>query len=267
MSVIFRIPLLFLVLLLAGTAVPADAWTPESQRVIAELGVRFAPPDLYRQVARNPQSYFLGVDQPFQDPALRGDVAPNELDTRLRRAVEEAILALRAPRPFNEIVYRLGIVAHYVAAANNPLHVDRRDPEERRYYSDYLRYLQSVEPRVKVVFYGFRPHLAEADLVDGLLAESLGRGRELYPIVGREYRRIGFRSGLGSFDDRSTAYAVASLAYSHAVSDIAEVLRYIWLAGGGIDARASVHLRGHGVILLPRRAPETNRHSPQRLRP
>ena len=89
-------------------------------------------------------------------------------------------------------------------------------------------------------------------VLPALVGETLGRSRELYPLVGREYRRVGFASGREAFDDRSTAYAVAALAYSHAISDIAEVLRYIWLAGGGIDSRDRIPRRGMHVLHLTR---------------
>jgi hypothetical protein len=100
-----------------------------------------------------------------------------------------------------------------------------------------------------------------------LVEETLARSRELYPLVGREYRRVGFAPGLEAFDDRSTAYAVASLAYSHAVSDIAEVLRYIWIAAGGIDSRDRVPRRGAQVVRLPRaRSAEAASDEPPRPR-
>jgi hypothetical protein len=59
----------------------------------------------------------------------------------------------------------------------------------------------------------------------------------MYPRVGDEYRRIGYRNGTAGFDDRSTAFGVAAVSFSHAVSDLARVLRYVWLAGGGADPR------------------------------
>jgi hypothetical protein len=230
------------------------AWSPASQHAIALEAARLAPPDLYRQLRRNRASYLIGVDEPATkgDPSLhrKHPDGSGQLDRAIHSAVNDAILSIRLHRPFNEISYRLGLVAHYLADANNPLNTTDADSEERRYYADFLNYLESTRPRVRTVFYGFYPRHEEAHL-DRLLATSLSRSRRLYPLVGREYRRVGFASGRRAFDDRSTAFAIASLARSHAVSDIAETLRYIWISAGGIDSRGNLPLRGTRAIRLP----------------
>ena len=192
-------------------------------------------------------------------------VAPQVVEA-IAIAIDNAIRTIAAHRPFNEICYRLGIVAHFIADANNPLNAAGDDAEEGRYYADFLAYLESVEPRIQLVFYGFRPELGGRDLA-ALVTESLERGREYYPLVGREYRRVGFASGAQAFDDRSTAFGVASLAYSHAVSDIAEALRYIWIEAGGIDTRRRIPERGREIVRLPRTAAPSQATTPQATEP
>ena len=68
----------------------------------------------------------------------------------------------------------------------------------------------------------------------------------------RDRRRRGRRARLRSFDDRSTAFGAASVAFSHAVTDVALALRYIWLTAGGIDDRANLPAGGSRLMLLPR---------------
>lgn len=237
-------------------AAPALGWTPASQRQIAEEAARLAPPDFYRQIARHKDAFFQGATDPLRDQRPEDHFANGNGDGRLEeaiaQAVENVITAIRIHRPFEEIAYRAGVVSHYLADANNPLNCAEDDPEEPRYFADFARYLEHAEPRIGLVFYGFRPDFAASGGLPRLLSETLGRSRQLYPMVGREYRRVGFQSGVRSFDDRSTAYAVASLAYSHAVSDIAEVLRYIWIAAGGIDSRPHVPQRGVHVLHVPK---------------
>lgn len=232
------------------------AWTPESHRLIAEEAARLAPPDLYRQIVRNREAYRQGISDGFaeRDPAahVKNPDGSGRLDEAIAVTVDNAIRTIEAPRPFNEVAYRLGIVAHFVADAHNPLNSAESDPAEGRYYADFLRYLESASPRVRMVFYGFRPGFEGRRDLPRLVDEALAQGRELYPMVGREYRRTGFRPGVEAFDDRSTAFAVASLAHSYAISDIAEVLRYIWLEAGGIDTRRRIPERGREVIALSR---------------
>ncbi len=242
--------------LVTATACPAIAWNPTSQQTIASEAARLAPPDLYRQIVRNRVAYLQGVIDGFgeRDPLAHAKHADGtgRLDAAITVAVDNAVRSITAHQPFNEICYRLGIVSHFIADANNPLNAAEDDSQERRYFGDFLAYLESTEPRLKLVFYGFRTDFDGGRDLPVLIAEGLERGRGFYPLIGREYRRVGFASGLEAFDDQSTAFGVATLAYSHAVSDIAEVLRYIWLEAGGIDTRRRIPVKGKEVVWLPR---------------
>ncbi|MEM8931423.1 MAG: hypothetical protein AAGE94_09625 [Acidobacteriota bacterium] len=233
---------------------PAEAWTHHTVHVLGEEAARLVPPDLYRQLVRHRRAYGQGLVEPF-DTAPPHDryVYPNgsgRLDEVIGIAVTNAIDTIRGHRSMQELAYRMGVVAHFVALANNPVHADF-SAGERRWGTDYLRYLDSVEPRIQIVFYGFHGVDRSLDL-DRWLSTTLNRSRRLHPMLDREYQRIGFGSGVQGFDDRSTAYAVAALGYSHAVSDIAEVLRYIWIEAGGIDSRTDVPRRGERIVRIPR---------------
>lgn len=244
------------VVLVPGAASSSHAWNQETQVQLAEEAARLAPPDLYRQLVRNREAYRLGVVEPIRrDPGdlhVENPDGSGRLAGRLEETIEQAILSIQEPRPFNEISYRLGVVAHYLTDLNDPLKTSESDPSESRYSRDFDDYVSSAEPRIRAVFYGFREGFESQRDVRILIGASLERSRSFYPLVGREYRRVGFASGRRAFDDRSTAYAVASLTYSHALSDIAEVLRYIWRSAGGIDSRPRVPTRGRTILLLPR---------------
>jgi hypothetical protein len=254
----YALPALLL-LSAAFAAAPTAAWTPATQETIAREAARLAPPDLARQIVRHKREYQAGVQAPFADTdALRHMKNPDgqgSLDRVIAAEAEGAIADIRGHRPFAEIVRRLGTVAHFVADANNPLATSGEDPEEGRYFVDFLRYAESAEPRFPLIFYGAWPGLSGPRDLEALLAETLRRGRTFYPTVGREYRRIDFASGLGRFDDRSSAFGVASVAWSHAVTDVALVLRYIWLRAGGVDDRSGLSSTGGRLMLIPRGRP------------
>ncbi len=240
-------------LLLAGSAA-ARGWTPRTQQTIAWEAAQLAPPDLSRQIIKRRSSYLAGAVQPFADTdASRHRKSPDgSLDQALTEAVTQAVAAIRSHRPFDEIVQRMGVAAHFMADANNPLAASAADPEMGRYFVDFLRYAETAEPRFPLVFYGIRPGLEREGGLTELLAEALRRGRALSPVIGMEYRRIDFDSGIGVFDDRSTAFGVASISFSHAVTDVAAVLRYIWLRAGGGDERSNLPAGGTRLVLLPR---------------
>jgi hypothetical protein len=242
-------------------AAPAGAWTPETQLAIARNAARLAPPDLARQIERHRRAYEAGVTAPFADADPRRHMVNEDgtgtLDAVVLAEVSGAIEAIRAHRPFEEVVRRLGTVSHFLADANNPLATSGADPEEGRYFTDYLRYADGARGRFAVIFYGVRPGLEARRDLSGFLAETLRRGRELYPVVGREYRRLGFASGNGRFDDRSSAFGVASVAFSHAVTDVAVTLRYIWLRAGGADPRTGLPSGGSRLLQVPPAPPSS----------
>lgn len=242
-------PLLATALGLLAGAGPLAAWSPETRRGLAADAARIAPPDLAGQLDRFAREIAEAAGEPIAPESAA------DLGSALRREVDGAVAALRAFRPFSDLARRLGRVAALAAELNDPLAASSADPEEGRYAADYAAYVDSARPRFAVVLYD------DVDAVDGpadvdvLIARTRSRSAELYPRVGSEYRRVGFRSGVRAFDDRSSAFGISALAYSHAVSDAARLLRYVWLAGGGADPRAVLDRPRDRVLLLRGGAP------------
>lgn len=250
-----------LLLLLAPGAL--FAWKPATQMAIGLEAAALAPPDLARQITRHRKEFLRGTVEPLRDgDAARHMKNPDgsgSLDRTVATEMAAAIELIRRHRPFGEVVEQLGRVSHFVADANLPLNTANSDGQEGRYFRDFLEYADSARPRFAVVFYGLEPEWKSARDVEAWTRTTLARGRKLYPAIGEEYRRIGGAGGVGGiggtggtggmgdsgagggiagFDDRSTAFAVAALSYSHAVSDVARALRHVWLAAGGSDPRA-----------------------------
>ena len=245
------------VLAAALAPAPSTAWGPQSQAAIAREAARIAPPDLARQLERRADELREGALAPFAgtppDRHYRNR-DKGSLDRAILEETRAAIEALRAPASFDDFVRRLGVVAHYIADANNPLNAAGDDTEEARYFADWLRYAQSAEPRFALVFYAGEPAVESEEDMRRMVARALTRGRQAYPLVGAEYRRIGYGSGAAGFDDRSTAFGVAAIGFSHAVSDVARAFRYIWLQGGGADRRQGLWATSERLVLLPRSA-------------
>jgi hypothetical protein len=220
--------------LIAGlAATPTRAWAPASQVAIARDAARFAPPPLAALLTRHGEALDGGAVEPFTDADWRRHVKNDDgsgtLDQSALAELDGAIAALRARRPADEIARRFGRLSHWAADLNNPLNASARDRSEARYFRDYFLYADAVRPRFAVVFYRAGDPRRRVE-VAALERAALERGRRFYPSIGDEYRRIGFANGLLSFDDKSTAFAVAALAYSHAVSDAAHLFRYAWVA-------------------------------------
>jgi hypothetical protein len=240
--------------LLVGS--PAAAWTQRTQLAIIETAAKLAPDDLARQIERHQAALREGVLDPFADHGSSRHEANPDGSGRLPQMVQtetrRAVAGIEGHRPFSEVVHQIGVMSHYVVDLNDPLRAANLDPSENAYRSRFSTYLDEVRRRFTVIYYGAGRRISTSKEVDALAGRALKRGRQLYPDVAREYRRIG-RNG-GRFDDRSTAFAVGSLAYSHAVSDVAAMMRYIWLAAGGSDAGSLPRRAGNRRVVVNRGA-------------
>lgn len=227
--------LVALLVLFAGA--PAGGWTRATHVEIARQAATIAPPDLFRQIKRHEREFVAGLAASLPARHESSSRSSGEILTQIKNGAEATVKAIEEHRPFREIVHHLGRLAIYAADANNPLVHSASDPDESRYRVDYERYVAAAQDRFPVVFYGQgRDVRTERGLVT-LIGEMKARSGLYYPLIGREYRRIGTVDGVRLFDDKSTAFGVASIAFSHAVSDLAAIYRYVWLEAGGGDGR------------------------------
>lgn len=250
--------LLFFACLVGAAGSPASAWTRQTQLTVAREAAHLAPPDLARQIEKHQAQFERGVLAPFADQDLNRHQSNPDGSGLLRRViaaeVAQAIEMIESHRPFSEVVWRLGVISHYAAEANNPLAAANADRSEERYAADYARYVASALPRCPLIFYGQPVDLQESQAAQRLVDRALRRGRDLYPTIGEEYRRIDYSSGQLHFDDRSTAFGVSSLSFSRAVNDVFLLLRHIWIRAGGADPRP-LPIEGERRIKLPRLSP------------
>jgi len=254
--VVFPLLSLVLSLGLAAAPPPAHGWSEASQLEIATAAARLAPPDLARQIEKHKSRFREGVLKPFRD----GDPTRHEknpdgsgvLDLVIADETRRAIDYIRSHRPFYDIIEQLGVVLHFVADANHPLHVSADDPGESGYAADYVRYVTTAQPRFAAAYYGQDRRLDDVAAVPAFVSRTFGRSRSLYPFVGAEYRRIGGRSGVGVFDDRSTAFGVAAVSFSRALTDGAAMLRLVWLEAGGADPLRRPSIDSDRIVKLPR---------------
>ncbi|MGB5294370.1 MAG: hypothetical protein WBP34_05400 [Thermoanaerobaculia bacterium] len=240
-------------LVLVMSSSPAVAWSPETTVAIAEQALILAPPHLGRQLERHKSRYREGVLTPFkQSGGTKQGLAlpPEVLRQAIDREAQNAIKAIKGHVPFDEVILRMGVVASYMAATNYPLLSEMTAESRPAYLLDYPAFVESAFPRFSVVFYGAgRLIESKADL-KSVIDAAFSRSRRIRPLISLEYDRVGVPNGLELFDDRSTAFGISSMAYSHAVSDVVAVLRYIWLAGGGIDSNDLLPLDEDQLILL-----------------
>ena len=227
----------------------AAAWTRASDERIAKKAGSLAPPDLRMLIERFDGEYKRGLARAQSDEG--SDIHHYFVlsrQGRLREGIERetrlAISMIRKGDPMSDVVERLGILAHLVADANNPFHVANDDARLSETHNDFETYFERRLSKFPTVFYGLDPQFR----LNAYLDKTFARSASFYPLVREEYFRGGTRRTSADFDDRSTAFGVASVSYSRAVTDLVNLYFHIWKEAGG-DVRSAAVLRGGNLTL------------------
>jgi hypothetical protein len=207
-------------LLFLSVALPMTAWTRAADQRIAAKSADLAPPDLRLLITKYHDEYLRGVDNALE--AEGTDIHRQRLRERIVAQTNGIVKMIRANEPMSRVVRELGSLSHFVGDANNPFHIGDDDAEER---VDFEKYFERRLARFAPVFYGFDRNFVLDRYLDKMLARTTTYG----PLMAEEYAR-----GNGAtFDDRSTAFGVASVCYSHAITDMVNLEYFIWKTAGG----------------------------------
>lgn len=228
----------------------ATAWTRASDERIAKKAAALAPPDLQMLIEKFEGDYREGLARAQSDEGsdLHHYFVLSR-QGRLREGIERetrlAIQMIRKGEPMSDVVQRLGILAHLVADANNPFHVANDDPRHSQTHNDFETYFERRLAKFPTVFYGLDTNFQ----LTPYLNRTFARSAKFYPLMRDEYARGG---SAAVFDDRSTAFGVASVSYSRSVTDLVNLYYYIWKEAGG-DVRAAALMRDGNLSLNGKR--------------
>ena len=237
------------ILLLIGSATTAHAWTAASDQRIASKAAQLAPNDLRLIIEKYDGDFRQGLARAAADEGSEVHryfvLSRNgRLRERIERETASVISMIRTGKPMSQVVFHLGAIAHYVADANNPFHVANDNPDLALNEADYSRYFETTMMKVPTVFYGLDTNFNLSSFLD----RTFDRTKGFYSLIDEEYYRFGEKHDSTEFDDRSTAFGVASVCYSRAVTDTVNIYYYIWGRAGG-DVRALPLLKGGNLLL------------------
>jgi hypothetical protein len=227
-------------LLLLFIPLTANAWTRASDHEIGVRAARLAPHDLRMVLSRFHNQYTAGIDRALAEEGT--DIHRAHLRERIEKDTNTIIALIRTNQPMAQVVFRLGMLAHLVGDANNPFHV-ATDEEVQPSQRDFERYFERRIEKFPTVFYGLDARFA----LTKYLERTFHRTASFAPLMNEEYFRGGTQHTSAEFDDRSTAFGIASICYSHAISDIVNLDYYIWREAGG-DVRSAASMGAPRVI-------------------
>lgn len=193
---------------------------------IAADALRLAPPALGRQLTRHRAELDKGAREPI--PAGLAEAA-----RRLSEDSDTVVAMVNGHKPFRKISRVMGRIAGTMGALNDPLWaVPGAGPAADGV--KFSAYFKEKMRRFPLVFNGYGAFdLAGGDFprfaqgINSRYATDRQRLRLAYhPADGRPVRPT-------DFDDRSVPFAIASLCYSHAVTDTAQVWIRVWKHANG----------------------------------
>lgn len=257
-----------LLLALGGGGRDAAAFTPRTRAEITGNAITLMPDSLQRQLRRHAERlYRAALEREPGQPAPGTE--PLDVDHaagRLEKTVDAAVRALDAQEPMSAVAARFGAIARAAQDLCMATHLGPFDPRHEQFHSEYARYIESKTPRIRPVFHGFAdPHLARGD-VEGFARALAERARHDYPFILQSYFPEGRDRLPQDFDERSVAFAVASLEYSLAVTATARAWLYAWQqAHGDMEGAAPVHKgpAGSPFAIPPHRSAEVPRDEAQ----
>jgi hypothetical protein len=235
-------------LLLFLLPLTANAWTRASDMRISQRSRELAPPDMQLVLRRFEPELARGIERAEADEGSELHhyfvlSRQGKLRERIEQETRGIVAMIRGNKPMALVVEHIGILTHLVADANNPFHTSDADPRLGPLHDDFAQYFERRMAQFPTVFYGLTDNFQLNNYLDRMLTRS----SRLSPLVSEEYFRDGAVHESVEFDDRSTAFGVASVCYSHAVTDLVNLYYYIWREAGG-DVRSAAFRRGSVLL-------------------
>lgn len=213
----------------AAVFVPALAWTGPTRVRMVDDAVLLMPPTLRTVLEHRRESILAGMLTPMTSEDDAGHRPPwdkGTLDASVDAAAAELVKAVNARATFDEVARRFGALAHYVADSGFPPGAAGSPGAAR--YGHFASFCETRRGRFPLVFYGYESlALAKGDF-KAFALESAKRSRDEDATLAAAYAAAPDWNDPASFDDRSVPFAIASLSYSHAVTDIAQAWVAAW---------------------------------------
>ena len=217
----------FVALLLIASASPAFAWTATTRIVMIDDAIKLMPPSLRKVLEKRRADVLRGMLEPLTQEDTLPHLPPSEggaVEAKVDAAARDLVSGVTTRVSFHDVARRFGVLAHFVADAGFP--PGAAGAVGAPHYAHFAALCEARRPRFPFVFYGHGNTALSKDDFKSFTLMILERARAEDANLARAYAQAGSPTDTGAFDDRSVPFAIASLSYSHSVTDIVQA----WLA-------------------------------------
>ena len=136
--------------------------------------------------------------------------------------------------PMAQVAREFGVLSHALALASDPVHVVAHDVRTRDWAPAFSSFVENRTPRFHVAFGGYGSPALDRSDVRGMVRASAEVGRRNAPLLSEMFLLPdGSVAKTAGFDDRHPVFGIATLGYSHAITDTAKLWLYVWIKAGG----------------------------------
>jgi hypothetical protein len=210
----------------------SDAWTSRTYQLIVVKSVKLMPLSFRNVMLRHKEELLIGCLKPDDV----GESAHHyDVNTRSGYLQDRIVqLTLDIPKkiynhvPFSEVASDFGRLSHYLSDLNDPLLLSDSDSREPMYGSDFAVYQEKNTDLFPWVFDGHENSLLQKGLLENYIYEIAERATRSYPLLGQSYFPNGILVSSDTFDPRSLPFGIASLSYSHSISNTVQIWFNCW---------------------------------------
>jgi len=215
----------------------SEAWTSKTYQLIVVKSVELMPASFRNIMKQHQEEILSGVLRPDSDgeSVHQYNVTSKSgfLQDKLISLSQQIPVEIHDHHPFREIAVDFGRVAHYIADLNDPLILSDEDKKESTYREDFAVYAEKSIPKFPWIFDGHVNSLLEKSDFQDYFYSIASDTVQKYARIGEAYYPDGVLVSSDTFDDRSHPFGIASLSYSHSISDTVQLWFYIWRKAHG----------------------------------
>lgn len=215
---------LSLVLFLSGSNLLA--WSPTTYQAIGLNAVKLMPAHFKDILVKRQAILFKGINS-------SASFEKDELIEMIQQTAESLKKKLKTKVNFNEVLFEYGVLAKMISDLNDPTAFAK---EVTNLKEEFQTLVAAKIAKIPVVFYGYNENLLARKDLKSYLEGSFERSQKYKDKLVSSYLSQG-QASFAQSDDRSPAFGIAALAYSHAISDVANVWLYIWKETNGDTSR------------------------------
>jgi DNA uptake protein ComE-like DNA-binding protein len=206
------LPLLLLFLSCCGSAM---AWSYHTHRKLTADAVRLMPETFRNEFAGQKANFLKGSTDPdtlikdFTNHVYHPDGSMVDGLYRIQNIFQSTVELIKTNAGPEKISYMLGLMSHYIADLNQPLHTagSERDNKESEYH---IKYERDINPHLKNLELPQITYRPVTD-IEHRVKEMTGVANRYYDSIGRAYRNGNGLQELMEISERQMAAATANI--------------------------------------------------------